>query len=80
MMLCFGTTVKIGKIQRRLAWPLRKDDTHKSRNGSKFFLSAPCSSPADRSPWSPSWPSSLRRSVLRYRGGPSALLNADIAA
>ncbi|VFQ83177.1 unnamed protein product [Cuscuta campestris] len=25
---------KIGMIQRRLAWPLRKDDTHKSRNGS----------------------------------------------
>ena len=23
--------VKIGTIQRRLAWPLRKDDTHKSR-------------------------------------------------
>jgi hypothetical protein len=22
---------KIGTIQRRLAWPLRKDDTHKSR-------------------------------------------------
>jgi hypothetical protein len=29
----FGTLDKIGKIQRRLAWPLRKDDTHKSRNG-----------------------------------------------
>ena len=28
---------KIGTIQRRLAWPLRKDDTHKSRNGSKVF-------------------------------------------
>ena len=26
-----GTSVKIGTIQRRLAWPLRKDDTHKSR-------------------------------------------------
>lgn len=24
-------------IQRRLAWPLRKDDTHKSRNGPNFF-------------------------------------------
>eukprot|EP00877_Chromochloris_zofingiensis_P004510 jgi/Chrzof1/1405/Cz10g06180.t1 len=32
-----GTSVKIGTIQRRLAWPLRKDDTHKSRNGSKIF-------------------------------------------
>ncbi|TYI03210.1 hypothetical protein ES332_A11G320500v1 [Gossypium tomentosum] len=27
-----GTSDKIGTIQRRLAWPLRKDDTHKSRN------------------------------------------------
>ena len=25
---------KIGTIQRRLAWPLRKDDKHKSRSGS----------------------------------------------
>ena len=25
------TSIKIGTIQRRLAWPLRKDDTHKSR-------------------------------------------------
>ena len=33
-----GTSDKIGTIQRRLAWPLRKDDTHKSRNGPNFFL------------------------------------------
>ena len=26
-----GSSVKIGTIQRRLAWPLRKDDTQKSR-------------------------------------------------
>ena len=26
-----GSPVNIGTIQRRLAWPLRKDDTHKSR-------------------------------------------------
>ena len=26
-----GSSVEIGTIQRRLAWPLRKDDTHKSR-------------------------------------------------
>ncbi|PTQ44506.1 hypothetical protein MARPO_0020s0143 [Marchantia polymorpha] len=32
-----GTSEKIGTIQRRLAWPLRKDDTHKSRNGPNFF-------------------------------------------
>ena len=25
-----ASSVKIGTIQRRLAWPLRKDDTHKS--------------------------------------------------
>ena len=33
------TSDKIGTIQRRLAWPLHKDDTHKSRNGPNFFLS-----------------------------------------
>ena len=35
-----GSSVKIGTIQRRLAWPLRKDDTHKSRsvNNSLFKL------------------------------------------
>ena len=35
-----GSSVKIGTIQRRLAWPLRKDDTHKSRRVTKFF--SPC--------------------------------------
>ncbi|THU72411.1 hypothetical protein C4D60_Mb04t11820 [Musa balbisiana] len=38
------TSDKIGTIQRRLAWPLRKDDTHKSRNGPNFFSFASCSS------------------------------------
>ncbi|MCD7471162.1 hypothetical protein HAX54_011475 [Datura stramonium] len=33
-----GASDKIGTIQRRLAWPLRKDDTHKSRNGPNFFF------------------------------------------
>jgi len=33
-----GTSVKIGTIQRRLAWPLRKDDTHKSRSVPSFFF------------------------------------------
>ena len=33
-----GSSVKIGTIQRRLAWPLRKDDTHKSRRVHNFFL------------------------------------------
>ena len=32
-------SVKIGTIQRRLAWPLRKDDTHKSRSVTHFFFS-----------------------------------------
>ena len=27
-----GSSVKIRTIQRRLAWQLRKDDTHKSRS------------------------------------------------
>ena len=31
-----GPSVKIGTIQRRLAWPLRKDDTHKSRSVNKY--------------------------------------------
>ena len=42
---CSGSTyIKIGTIQRRLAQPLRKDDTHKSRSvnndkqTSKIFL------------------------------------------
>ncbi|AES73765.1 hypothetical protein MTR_3g108610 [Medicago truncatula] len=33
LLVPLGTSDKIGTIQRRLAWPLRKDDTHKSRNG-----------------------------------------------
>ncbi|ONH95593.1 hypothetical protein PRUPE_7G080000 [Prunus persica] len=37
MLVPSGTSDKIGTIQRRLAWPLRKDDTHKSRNGPNFF-------------------------------------------
>lgn len=32
-----GSSVKIGTIQRRLAWPLRKDDTHKSRSVTNSF-------------------------------------------
>ena len=32
-----GSSVKIGTIQRRLAWPLRKDDTHKSRSVNTFL-------------------------------------------
>ena len=29
---------KIGTIQRRLAWPLRKDDTHKPRSVNNSYL------------------------------------------
>ena len=36
-----GSSVKIGTIQRRLAWPLRKDDTHKSRSVNNFFVMLP---------------------------------------
>ena len=31
-----GSSVKLGTMQRRLAWPLRKDDTHKSRNVNNY--------------------------------------------
>ena len=33
-----GSSVKIGTIQRRLAWPLRKDDTHKSRGVNNLLV------------------------------------------
>ena len=33
-----GSSVKIGTIQRRLAWPLRKDDTHKSRSVNNLYI------------------------------------------
>ena len=32
------SSAKIGTIQRRLAWPLRKDDTHKSRMYHFYFF------------------------------------------
>ena len=32
-----GCSVKLGTIQRTLAWPSRKDDTHKSRSVNIFF-------------------------------------------
>ena len=31
-----GSSVRIGAIQGRFAWPLRKDDTHKSRSVDKI--------------------------------------------
>ena len=33
-----GASVKIGAMQRRLAWPLRKDDTHKSRSVNNVYI------------------------------------------
>ena len=33
-----GSSVKIGTIQRILAWSLRKDDTHKSRSVHNFLF------------------------------------------
>ena len=48
---CFGSTYnKIGTIQRRLAWPLRKDDTHKSRSVNNFFLIC-CVKPSLKRAW-----------------------------
>nr|PNR28554.1 hypothetical protein PHYPA_029146 [Physcomitrium patens] len=35
------TSDEIGAMQRRLAWPLRTDDTHTSRNDPHFFSSLP---------------------------------------
>ena len=35
-----GSSDKIGAIQRRLAWPLRKDDTHKSKSVPSFLQCA----------------------------------------
>ena len=32
-----GSSVKIGTMQRRLAWPLRKDDTHESGSVLNFL-------------------------------------------
>ena len=50
-----GSSVKIGTIQRRLAWPLRKDDTRKSRSVNISFgsslLGIPYSSPTNPNIW-----------------------------
>ena len=37
-----ASSTKIGTIQRRLTWPLRKHDTHKSRSASRTFFHALC--------------------------------------
>ena len=33
-----GSSVQVGTTQRRLAWPLRKDDTHKSRSVNNLYV------------------------------------------
>ena len=33
-----GSSVRIGTLQRKLAWPLRKDDTHKSRSVNNMYI------------------------------------------
>ena len=45
-----GSSVKIGTIQRRLAWPLRKDDTHKSRSVNNSFVVLQQWAPTRRAP------------------------------
>ena len=71
-----GSSVKIGTIQRRLAWPLRKDDTHKSRSVNNFFFSA--KRLGRRGPWENAlvcaW--SLGRRRLMAKRAPSPKLPA----
>ena len=38
IVLYMSTNATIGTIQRRLAWPLRKDDPHKSRSEPKYVI------------------------------------------
>ena len=60
---------KIGTIQRRLAWPLRKDDTHKSRRVTKFFV-APMprpETPRELNPGSGSTPRELNPRARPHR-------------
>ena len=42
------SSAKIGTIQRRLAWPLRKDDTHKSRMYHFWFSTPFCTRNTDK--------------------------------
>ena len=37
-----GSSIKFGTIQRKLAWPLRKDDTHKSRSVNSYKENVTC--------------------------------------
>ena len=58
---CFGSTyTKIGTIQRRLAWPLRKDDTQ-IREAFHIFFSIICFFPEGSGPIP---------EVLQYRANP----------
>ena len=54
-----GSSVKLGTVQRRLAWPLRKDDTHISRSVNARGLAAEASAaPLSLLPPAPSLPCS----------------------
>ena len=55
-----GSSVKIGTIQRRLAWPLRKDDTHKSRSVNISLYTAVCPGSPARLPLRNMWVASQR--------------------
>ena len=46
-----GSSVKIGTIQRRLAWPLRKDDTATLGKEPYFFGGMENNSSTDHSPY-----------------------------
>ena len=71
-----GSSVKIGTIQRRLAWPLRKDDTHKSRSVTNFLFFRTVSGQPLPQTFTFSWPypAGIAASGLAIRPctGPSA--------
>ena len=73
-----GSSAKIGTTQRRLAWPLRKDDRHKSRSVPNFLpLKASCllcSSGSDQAYWR-----FVRAALFSKRCAPSSQLAASIA-
>ena len=68
-----GSSVKIGTIQRRLAWPLRKDDTHKSRSVNSFLhILMPFAQPNTAIPLPPPFSHLLRHS--KPRSSPTSCL------
>jgi len=74
------SSVKIGTIQRRLAWPLRKDDTHKSRSVSIFCSYIPCLAESNARPHLLDKASPLLQSVnLGHHLGRRPYYNAEAA-